>query len=232
MQIKPGVAWFPVPIQWQTAMADLSDGAFRLLVYLCLNADPESAQLTFRQTLLARVLGKSRRSLAGYLKELQQQQICIVHSGSNQYTGGTIQIREAYWPYEATPSTVVGDQDSYLHAIQSYLQPRNCVRCRFSNSDRQLAQKWFQAGVELQAIDRAIMLACSRKYTSWLNGGDSQSIGSLRYFEQTLEEVLQSKTSPEYWDFLKAQLIRIELQWTSSRNCACENFAQAKTETR
>ncbi len=232
MKIKPGVAWFPVPVRWSTDRAGLSDGAFRLLVYLCLNADRETAQVSFSQTLLARHVGKSRRSLAGYLEELQHRQICIVHMSSNQYAEGTIQIQEAYWPYEANASTALKDPGAYLEAIQSYVQPRACVRCRFSNLDRQIVQEWFRIGLKLRTIEQAIMLACSRKYVSWLNGGDSHPIGSLRYFEQTLEEVLQDKSSSEYWDFLKAQLKRIEQRWVSSRNFACETFSHAKKETR
>jgi hypothetical protein len=232
MKAKRSLAWFPLPIQCQTLIADLSDGAFKLLIFLYLNVDRETAQLSFKQTVLARILRKSRRSLAAYLMELQERRICIIRMSANQYAGGTIQIQEAYWPYAITHSTSANAQDRYLQVIQSYLQPRNCIRCRFSASDRQLAQNWFQAGVEPQAIERAIMLACSRKYISWLNGGDSQPIVSLRYFEQILQEVLQEKASPEYWDFLKAQLERIEQKWVSSRSFACANFAQAKADRR
>src|SRR5512135_2091667 len=122
MEIKRGFAWFPFPIRCHTAITDLSDGAFKLFVYLCLNADQQTAQLSFRQTVLARMLGKSRRSLAGYLNELQERQICIVQMGSNQHAGGRIQIQEAYWPYEMAPAaTTDGSQDSYLQEIQSYL---------------------------------------------------------------------------------------------------------------
>jgi len=232
MKLKAALVWFPAPMQWNTAIEALSDGAFKLFVYLCLNADRETAQFEFKQTVLARTLGKSRRSLARYLRELQDRQICTVNMSSNQYSEGMIRIQQTYWPYEGTPSAVVQDQDSYLHAIKSYLHPRVCVRCRFSNLDRQLAQKWFQAGVKLRTIEQAIILVCSRKYISWLNGGESPPIGSLRYFEQAIKEVLKDTSSPEYWDFTKAQLKRIEQQWVLSHNVACENFSQPKEETR
>ncbi len=232
MRIKPGIAWFPVPMQWRTAMADLSDGAFKLFVYLCLNANRETGQLTFSQTRLAQALGKSRRSLAGYLQELQQRQFCIVHRSANQYAGGTIQIQQAYWAYEPNSPTALDDYEAYLESIKSYVQPRACVRCRFSKLDLELGQEWFRKGLKLDTIEHAIILACSRKYVSWLNGGNLNPIGSLRYFEQTLEEVIRDKTPPEYWDFLKMQLKRIEHQWLSSQRPACEHFAQAKKETR
>jgi len=123
---------------------------------------------------------------------------------------------------------------SLIRGFAKSAHPRACVRCRFSKLDLELAQEWFGKGLELETIENAILLACSRKYISWLNGGNLNPIGSLRYFEQTLEEVrgLREKTPPEYWAFLKMRLKRIEHQWLSSQKRACENFAQAKKETR
>lgn len=221
LRIKPGVHWFPAMMQWHTAMNQLSDGAFKLFVYLCLNAVRSTAGLEFRQTTLARALGKSRRSLTSYLQELEHHQICRVSMSANQYAAGTIQIHASYWPYEwepqeADPSSLAENQDSYVQAIQEHLQSRACVRCRFSAMDRQLAQEWFRQGIELLRVEQAILIACSRKYVSWLNGADSQAIGSLRYFEPILGEILQQRVSAEYWNFNRAQLTRLEQKWIAS----------------
>ncbi len=221
LRIKTGAHWFPALMQWRTAMTQLSDGAFKLFVYLCLNADRTTAQLEFRQTTLARTLGKSRRSLITYLQELKHRQICSVNMSSNQHAAGTIQIQALYWPYEWAPqesdsASTAENQDSYVQAIREYLQSRVCVRCRFSALDRQLAQEWFRQGVELWRVEQAVFIACGRKYVSWLNGADFQPIGSLRYFEPVLGEVLQQKVSAEYWDFNRAQLKKLELRWLTS----------------
>lgn len=100
LRIKPGLRWFPVGTEWQTLLIQLSDGAFKLFVYLCLNAQQATGQLEFHQTDLARALGKSRRSISAYLQELQGRHVCRVDLGRNQYAGGTIQIDPQYWPYE------------------------------------------------------------------------------------------------------------------------------------
>ena len=221
LRIKPGVHWFPAMMQWHTTMNQLSDGAFKLFVYLCLNADRSTAGLEFRQTTLARTLGKSRRSLTSYLTELEHQQICSVSMGSNQYAAGTIQIQAPYWPYEWQPqesdsSRLFENQSSYVQAIQEHLQSRACVRCRFSLLDRQLAQEWFRQGIELWRVEQAILMACGRKYVSWLNGADSPPIGSLRYFEPVLGEILRQEVLAEYWDFNRAQITSLEQKWIAS----------------
>lgn len=231
LRIKPDLHWFPAGSRWQSILIQLSDGAFKLFVYLCFNAQRTTGQLEFHQTDLARALGKSRRSIGVYLQELQELQVCRVDLGRNQYAGGTIQIDAQYWPYESAESEVAPvrssqEQTAYVRSIQMFLQSRSCVRCRFSPSDRQLAEQWFHQGVELSRVEQAILLGCGRKYVSWLNGLDSQPIASLRYFEQVLEELTQLKPSSEYYEFNRLQLERIEQRWLSVRNSTIKVPAQ------
>ncbi len=220
LKIKPGLSWFPAPRQWHTLLTRLSDGAFKLFVHLCLNADRTTARFGFHQTVLACQLGKSRRSLGVYLRELQANHVCSVTSSPNQHAAGTIQIEAPYWPYEDEPAqTAAGEAEmrqAYVQTIEKYLQAQACVRCRFSALDRQLAQSWFQQGVQLWHIEQAILTACARKYVSWLNGADSPPIGSLRYFKDVVEQVRQTAISSEYWEFNRAQAKRLEQKWLAS----------------
>jgi hypothetical protein len=221
LTIKPGLSWFPAPREWHTLLARLSDGAFKLFVYLCLNADRTTARVGFRQAALAGAFGKSRRSLGVYLRELQANHVCRVTLSPNQHAAGTIQIEAPYWPYEweaqPTAASEAAMQEAYVQAIAKYLQARACVRCRFSVLDRQLAEKWFQQGMELWHIEQAILMGCGRKYVSWLNGADSPPIGSLRYFKDVVEEVRQTRVSSEYWEFNQAQVKRLEQKWLASK---------------
>lgn len=238
LKVRPGLAWFPAPVEWRTAINQLSDGAFKLFVYVCLNADRTTSQFDFRQTVLARELKKSRRSIALYLQELQANNMCRIRLSPNQHAAGIIEIQAPYWPYlcepQSSPSSGTETLEPYVQAIEKYLHARACVRCRFSVLDRLLAEAWFRRGVQLWQIEQAILMACGRKYVSWLNGADSQPIGSLKYFEQVLEEVLKTNTSSEYWEFNRLQMTRLEQKCLASECArplrACANFSQANAE--
>lgn len=80
----------------------LSDGAFKVYVYVCLHADRHTAQLPFRVTTLAGATGHSRRSLAKYLEELRRADIAVLVRAANQHEFGRIEIRDAFWPYVKT----------------------------------------------------------------------------------------------------------------------------------
>jgi hypothetical protein len=232
LRIKPGLRWFPAGAGWETVLIQVSDGAFKLFVYLCLNVQAPTGRLQFHQTDLARALGKSRRSIGAYLQELQNQCVCRVELGRNQYAGGTIQIDPQYWPYVSAEAGVASpsqEQTCYVRSIETFLQSRSCVRCRFSTIDRQLAEQWFHQGVELRRVEQAILLGCGRKYVSWLNGVDSQPIASLRYFEPVLQEMTRCKPSPEYHEFNRLQIKRLEQRWLYAQNRAKEIQVPAQT---
>jgi hypothetical protein len=51
----------------------LSDGAFKLYVFLCLRTDRTSARLEIVQASVAKSFAKSRRSVIVYFEELKQR---------------------------------------------------------------------------------------------------------------------------------------------------------------
>src|SRR5207302_7730976 len=66
----------------------LSDGAFKIYVYVCLHADRRTAQLRFRMAELAHATGHSTRSLTSYLEELRSREVSIVYRAANQHELG------------------------------------------------------------------------------------------------------------------------------------------------
>ena len=76
LRLKQSSGWFVADDSFRQALDRLSDGAFKLFALLCLEAERPSGRVTFRQTELARKLGKSRRSVGTYLKDLQEKGIC------------------------------------------------------------------------------------------------------------------------------------------------------------
>ena len=154
LKIKSGDGWFAADRSWQSAAQKLSDGAFKLFVYLSLGAERSMGRFVFRQGDLAKALNKSRRSIGKYLRELEEKQLCRISGSANQHATATLQIRDDYWPYERSPETDVLDstrsaQKLYVEALEQMLLTRPCVRCRYSAADRQLAAQWFQQEVPL-----------------------------------------------------------------------------------
>ena len=101
LKIKGHTGWFAAAANWQAALQELSDGAFKLFVHISLDAERSTGRLLFRQQDLARALRKSRRSIGTYLQELEQRQVCRVRRSPNQHAPGVLEIAEQYWPTSA-----------------------------------------------------------------------------------------------------------------------------------
>ena len=80
--------WFATGREMQQALTLLSDGAFKLYVYVCLHAERSSGRLKFRHSELAPSLGKSPRSISSYLNELHRQRVYQLQAAANQHQNG------------------------------------------------------------------------------------------------------------------------------------------------
>ena len=67
MKLKHANGWFAAGPEVARAIALLSDGAFKLFVYLCLLANRYTGCFAFNDLVLATVLQKSLRSIVSYL---------------------------------------------------------------------------------------------------------------------------------------------------------------------
>lgn len=237
-QLKNSNGWFAAGKEWHRALQELSDGAFKLFVWICLQAERATGRLAFRQGELARALGKSRRSIGSYLQELERKGVCRRFSAPNQYVDGILQVGERYWPYQSSTkefSEKGREERKYLEAIRRLLLDHPCIRFALSAADRQLARQWFQQAIPLAQVEQAILLGCGRKYVSWLNGQPSEPIGSLHYFTPILEEIAKMELPANYGAFNRLQVDTLKNRWlktqpsaSSKTASACENFAQAK----
>ncbi len=220
VRLKRASGWFAAGREWQRALGVLSDGGFKLFVYISLEAERDTRRLSFQQRALAQALGKSRRSIQSYLKELEEKGLCRILSARNQHTSGILEICGEYWPYvtegpsQAAPAP--GDEEAYVEAVANMLLSEPCVRCAYSTADRRLARAWFQAGVSLTSVEHAILLGCGRKYVSWLNHQKSEPIGSLTFFEPVLEELSRFELSLEYQNFNRWQTEKYREKWLAA----------------
>jgi hypothetical protein len=130
--LKHPTGWFAAGREVAAAMMLLSDGAFKLYVFLCLRADRSSARLEIDQSNVAKSLAKSRRSVIGYFEELKQRGVCDVKFATNQYSRGAVQICDAFWPYVmSAPAENAESVNHYIEQIRTLLGTRRCVRFAF-----------------------------------------------------------------------------------------------------
>ncbi len=108
-RLKHPTGWFAAGREVARAMALLSDGAFKLYVHLCLNANRRTGRLSAGHGGLAKACRKSRRSVMTYLEELRRNGVCSIQAAVNQHLGGEIEIRDAFWPYEKPRSAAKTD---------------------------------------------------------------------------------------------------------------------------
>jgi len=231
LALKHPSGWFAAGQEMAHALSLLSDGAFKLFVYLCLNADRPSGQMPFRQTELARQLGKSLRAITTYLEELRDRGVCRLQPAANQHHPGQIEIADAFWPYiKPVPAPVDMEQARYTRQLRALFLSQPCVQSDFGAADQKLAASWYQQNVSLETFERAYLLGCTRKYVSLLNHPEGAPIASLSYFAGLLEEVAHEQVSSGYWRHLAHGLPRLQHKWrqaAAAHASAYANFAQA-----
>lgn len=216
LRLKNTKNWFAAGVEVQQALEILSDGAFKVFVYICLNAERKTGILHTTQVDLARNLKKANGTIRKYLIVMEKAGVTQNHFSNNPVTRGSVQITPAYWPYERESDQPSDDNGSerFISEIKTLLAARACVRSSFSIADETLAKQWFQTGVSLERIQKAILLGCSRKYVSWRNNQAIHGpITTLRYFEPLLDEIEKQNIDSDYWEFLQHRIRRYEKLW-------------------
>ncbi len=215
LTLKRPKGWFAAGVEVAQALAILSDGAFKVFVYLCLEARRDQGVLTTSQTALARALGKSNQSIRKYLKEMESAGVCRLSGFTPMpHCRGRIEIRDDYWPYRRQSDSPSRDVHApFVAQVRKLLAERACVHARFSAADEALARRWAAEGISVQIVEHAVLLGCARKYVMWRNHHRQAPIASLRYFEPIVEEIAPLLVSPEYWDYVRSRMERIERLW-------------------
>ena len=168
LTLKRPSGFFAAGCEMREALTLLSDGAFKIYVYVCLHADRRTAQLRFRMAELAHATGHSTRSLTSYLEELRSREVSIVYRAANQHELGRIEICDRFWPYNKPPAARLEDPEQGLYVARVrglFLEPA-CVNAVFSAADENLAAEWYRAGVSLDQVQRAVLMGCARKYVA------------------------------------------------------------------
>jgi len=223
LTLKHPTGFFAAGRGLEDALPLLSDGAFKIFVYVCLHADRRTAQFRFRMAELARATGHSVRSLTTYLEELRRTEVAIVYRAANQHELGRIEICDRFWPYVKAPDVSSGEDPErklYVTRVRGWFLEPACVRSAFSAADEKLATEWYRTGVPLERVERAILMGCARKYVALFNHAGGPLITSLQYFAGIVQEVATLEMPLDYWRYLTLRMRKMENQWRAQANLA------------
>lgn len=220
--LKNRKGWFAAGREVARALPLLSDGAFKLYVYICLHANRATGRLVAGHDDLARALRKDSQSIGTYLQELEHENVCCLQRALNNHSACEIEVSDGFWPYtRAEAQFPKAEQRAFVNKIRGLLAAWKCVECSFTAADEKLSAELFQQNVSLEQINRAILLGCARKYISLLDGKANGPITTLGYFRNAIDEVAQLSTTAGYWDYLLPRVKRFEKQWLDRKSgCA------------
>jgi hypothetical protein len=204
-RIKEPKGWIAAGDRFRKASRLLSDGAFKLFVYLALEADSRTGCVQTTYKALAADLKKSKRAIGTYSAELSEKEICKVRPGENQYCKTTFEICDSYWPYERETHSEACEPELYVAAIQKAYLSLGCTKAKFSAGDARKAREFERQGVPLEVVEDSMLMGACRKYSSWLEGRDSEPIGSLAYFENLIEEIQRQPFPQGYTEYLRVK---------------------------
>ena len=74
--------------------------------------------------------------------------------------------------------------------------------------DRLLAAQLYQRGLSVKVIENALVLAAARRLMRPADALPLGPIRSLAYYLPVIEEVLQLRVSPDYFEYLRHKLTR------------------------
>ena len=101
-----------------------------------------------------------------------------------------------------------GREDYVRKVLEAYRNtPGTCGNLR--RPDRLLAVQLYQRGIPLKKIENALVLAAVRRMIRPAEAPPLTTVRSLAYFMPVIEEVLQTKASPDYFRYLRIKLQRL-----------------------
>jgi hypothetical protein len=130
--LKQSTGWFAAGWTFAEAITTLSDPAFKLFAWLCLNADRHTGRIRITLPEMAQALSKCESEIQTARDELVRRGVC--RRGMDL----ELEIADRYWPYERQPSR--SGPDEYVAQVRKLLSEPACVRCRFTAADESMAR--------------------------------------------------------------------------------------------
>ena len=102
-----------------------------------------------------------------------------------------------------------GRQDEYIqHLLEAYRKTPGTMGT-VRRADRLLATQLYHCGLSLKIIENALVLAASCRLLQPADAPPLPTIRSLAYFLPVIEEVLELRVNPDYFDYLRHKLARV-----------------------
>ena len=76
-------------------------------------------------------------------------------------------------------------------------------------ADRLLAAQLYERGISMSVIENAFLLAATRRLVRPADAPPLGTVRSLAYFLPVIEEVLDLRVSPDYFQYLRYKLARM-----------------------
>jgi hypothetical protein len=217
LRLKQATDWFAAGDAFRKAMTLLSDGAFKLCVHLCLEADRRTGRFCATHKELAMALRKSKRVIGTYVSELETEGICLVRPGKNQFAGTIFEISDDYWPYHRAAKAIEApEQEAYVASVRDCFLSLSCGNGKFGAADIATARNLQQRGIPLAIVEDAMLLGASRKYMSWFEGNALEPIQSLAYFKEVIAEVQDKPFPPGYSAYLRKKVRELAEAWSET----------------
>ena len=99
-------------------------------------------------------------------------------------------------------------QEEYVRQVLEAYRKTPGTMGTVRRADRLLAAQLYQSGLSLKVIENALVLAATRRLIRPSGAPPLGTIRSLAYFLPVIEEVLASRVSPQYFEYLRYKLAR------------------------
>jgi len=100
-------------------------------------------------------------------------------------------------------------QEEYMRQVLEAYRKTPGTMGTVRRADRLLAAQLYQRGLSLKVIENALVLAATRRLIRAPDASPLGTIRSLAYFLPVIEEVLELRVSPDYFNYLRHKLARI-----------------------
>jgi hypothetical protein len=100
-------------------------------------------------------------------------------------------------------------QEEYVRQVLKVYRKTPGTMGAVRRADRLLALQLYQRGLSLKVIENAFVLAATRRLMRPADAPPLATIRSLAYFLPVIEEVLELRVNPEYFEYLRYKLSRV-----------------------
>jgi hypothetical protein len=100
-------------------------------------------------------------------------------------------------------------QEEYVRQVLEAYRQTPGTTGTVRRADRMLAAQLYQRGLSVRIIENALVLGAVRRLMRPVDAAPLGTIRSLAYFLPVIEEVLELRVSPDYFQYLRHKLAHI-----------------------